>query len=169
MKCEVASNGAEAVKLVTQDRPPNFYCLALMDLFMPNVDGFEATRIIREWEQDRAPGTLTYTTLPPPSSVSPPPFSPPRSSSPTPMSPVSSGSPSRNGSSHSSEHEETEAGKEKETDKDVSMPRANSGTNLKRHNSTGNRLPIVVLTANVVGGILSLINLNTVFYYYYFF
>jgi len=42
-----AENGEEALKLLSQAEP-GLYSLILMDLRMPVMDGFEATRIIKE-------------------------------------------------------------------------------------------------------------------------
>jgi CheY-like chemotaxis protein/HPt (histidine-containing phosphotransfer) domain-containing protein len=46
----IACDGAEAVQAVKSGK----FSLALMDCHMPLLDGFEATRAIRAWEQDNA-------------------------------------------------------------------------------------------------------------------
>ena len=49
--CTVAGSGAQAISLVQSEE----FDLVLMDCQMQGMDGFEATRRIREWEQSSAP------------------------------------------------------------------------------------------------------------------
>ncbi|OLQ86283.1 hybrid sensor histidine kinase/response regulator [Vibrio panuliri] len=49
---EVAHDGAEAVQMYTSN--PDNYSLILMDCMMPILDGFEATKQIREFEKTRS-------------------------------------------------------------------------------------------------------------------
>ncbi|MGE5467876.1 MAG: ATP-binding protein [Ignavibacteria bacterium] len=49
MRFESVENGAEAVKTITSGAVP---ALVLMDCQMPVMDGFEATAVIRKWEED---------------------------------------------------------------------------------------------------------------------
>ncbi|MCG8394379.1 MAG: response regulator [Pseudomonadales bacterium] len=50
LKADIASNGREALKLAREHR----YDLILMDCEMPEMDGFEATRLIRQHEQSHS-------------------------------------------------------------------------------------------------------------------
>lgn len=54
-----AVNGAEAVELARKD-PPD---LVLMDIMMPEVDGFEATRQLRDFPETRDIPIITLTAM----------------------------------------------------------------------------------------------------------
>ncbi len=55
----VAANGEEAVKLALQARPD----LILMDIMMPRVDGYEATRSLRADERTKGTTIVAVTCL----------------------------------------------------------------------------------------------------------
>ena len=54
-----AAGGREAVEAVSKERP----ALILMDLSMPVLDGFEATRLIRRIEEARGVVIVAFTAL----------------------------------------------------------------------------------------------------------
>lgn len=54
-----AMNGAEAIRLARQEQPD----LILMDIMMPDVDGFEATRAIRGFPETRHVPIITLTAM----------------------------------------------------------------------------------------------------------
>lgn len=49
-----ACNGLECVKAI-QSQPPGSYCMVLMDLHMPCMDGYTATQMLRRWETSTHP------------------------------------------------------------------------------------------------------------------
>ncbi|KAK2629944.1 hypothetical protein QTJ16_000764 [Diplocarpon rosae] len=53
IKVELAIDGVECTNKVLS-KPHNFYSLILCDLHMPNKDGYQACREIREWEQQES-------------------------------------------------------------------------------------------------------------------
>ena len=53
-RVDIVENGAEAVKKVQAGH----YDIAFMDMQMPIMDGYTATRTIRKWEQDQGCGPL---------------------------------------------------------------------------------------------------------------
>jgi signal transduction histidine kinase/CheY-like chemotaxis protein len=53
-KVDIAANGAEAVRTVTKGG----YDLVLMDCQMQEMNGFDATRAIRQWEEDTGTGKI---------------------------------------------------------------------------------------------------------------
>ncbi|KAL6765715.1 CheY-like superfamily [Haematococcus lacustris] len=59
-----ACNGLECVKAI-QSQPPGSYCMILMDLHMPCMDGFTATQMLRRWETSLQPQHLQPQTLEP--------------------------------------------------------------------------------------------------------
>ena len=55
----VAVNGREAIELALAEKPD----LILMDIMMPELDGFEATRILRDHDQTRTIPIIAVTAM----------------------------------------------------------------------------------------------------------
>ena len=56
LSCDIASNGLEAIDLFKKNK----YELVLMDMQMPEVDGLQATAIIRSYEKENQSNQLAY-------------------------------------------------------------------------------------------------------------
>ena len=50
LSCDIAGNGLEAIELLLQAPEEHPYQIVLMDCFMPEMDGYEATQAIRKGE-----------------------------------------------------------------------------------------------------------------------
>ena len=49
-ECDQASNGKDAVDMVTK----NEYDCVILDIMMPELDGFETMRLLRRWERENS-------------------------------------------------------------------------------------------------------------------
>ena len=62
LQIDTAASGREAIALLQETNSP--YDLVFMDHMMPEMDGLEAVRIIREWEQKRDPNNGAVSPVP---------------------------------------------------------------------------------------------------------
>jgi len=57
--CDIADNGRQAFEAVQNEK----YDLVLMDCQMPEMDGYEAVRLIRAWEQEQGKARMPIIAL----------------------------------------------------------------------------------------------------------